>query len=231
MEGEKWGFQRTDVMREFPLPEIEGYAGLMPSSIAWNAIAREYKTRYVNETLKTWSQDQGTSLSLPADRTVDVPGELIATRSTLNSSLRWFRYDPWALYIQSVFYARNGFHSGMSLREQVSTLTSLPSRMLWLAWRSRIRALPCGAERIGASVAQTTTAQARLGLASSDTRLGPGLRRRIDGRVDPRRQAVSSRDPAGPDMTSRLDAQPPAIYEAISDVQAVLAADDALAYR
>ena len=133
VEGEKWGFQRTDVMREFPLPEIEGYVGLMPSSIAWNAIAREYKTRYVNETLKTWSQDQGTSLSRPADRTVDIPGELIATRSMLNSSLRWFRYDPWALYIQSVFYTRNGFHSGMSLREQVSTLTSLPSRMLWLA--------------------------------------------------------------------------------------------------
>ena len=133
VKGEKWGFQRTDVMREFPLPEIDGYAGLMPSSIGWNAIARKYKTRYVNETLKTWSQDQATSLSRPADRTVDVPGELIATRSMLNSSLRWFRYDPWAFFIQSVFYSRSGFHAGMPLNEQVSTLTSVPSRILWLA--------------------------------------------------------------------------------------------------
>ena len=51
----------------------------------------------------------------------------------MNSSLRWFRYDPWAFFIQSVFYSRSGFHAGMPLNEQVSTLTSVPSRILWLA--------------------------------------------------------------------------------------------------
>ena len=107
MKGEKWGFHRTDVMREFPLPEIEGYTGLVPSSVAWNAIARKYKTRYVNETLKTWSQDQPTSLSRPANELVFVPGELIATRDMLNHNLRWLRYDPWTFYIYSVFYTRN----------------------------------------------------------------------------------------------------------------------------
>ncbi len=45
-------------MREFLLPEIEGYTGLMPNSIAWNAIARKYKTRYVNEVLKTYYRGQ-----------------------------------------------------------------------------------------------------------------------------------------------------------------------------
>ena len=89
VKGENWGFHRTDVMREFPLPEIEGYTGLVPSSVAWNAIARKYKTRYVNETLKTWSQDQPTSLSRPADELDFVPGELIATRAMLNHDLRW----------------------------------------------------------------------------------------------------------------------------------------------
>jgi glycosyltransferase involved in cell wall biosynthesis len=31
VKGEKWGFQRTDVMRMHPFPETPGYAGLVPS--------------------------------------------------------------------------------------------------------------------------------------------------------------------------------------------------------
>jgi glycosyltransferase involved in cell wall biosynthesis len=133
VKGENWGFHRTDVMREFPLPEIEGYTGLVPSSVAWNAIARKYKTRYVNETLKTWSQDQPTSLSRPANELDFVPGELIATREMLNHNLRWLRYDPWTFYIYSVFYTRNALHSGLSLWVQGSSLTSVSARLLWLA--------------------------------------------------------------------------------------------------
>lgn len=133
VRGEKWGFQRADVMREFPLPEIEGYTGLMPSSITWNAIAHKYKTRYVNEILKTWSQDQTMTLSRPANRLDDVLGELIASRSLLNDSLRWLPYDPWTFYFRSAFYARSAFHAGMSLRAQASSLTTVPARLLWLA--------------------------------------------------------------------------------------------------
>ena len=133
VKGENWGVHRTDVMREFPLPEIEGYTGLAPSLIAWNAKARKYKTRYVNETLKTWSQDQPTSLSRPANELAFVPGELIATREMLNHNFRWLRYDPWTFYIYSVFYTRNALHSGLSLRAQGSSLTSVSARLLWLA--------------------------------------------------------------------------------------------------
>ena len=69
VKGEKWGFQRTDVMREFPLPEIDGYAGLMPSSIGWNAIARKYKTRYVNETSRPGRRiRQRASVDRPIER-------------------------------------------------------------------------------------------------------------------------------------------------------------------
>ncbi len=53
IQGEKWGFQRTDVMRRYPYPEFPGER-FVPESLVWNRIAREYRTRYVNEALRIY---------------------------------------------------------------------------------------------------------------------------------------------------------------------------------
>ena len=50
-KGDKWGFQRTDVLMEFPFPEIEGET-FITESIVWNRIGMKYKTRYINESLQ-----------------------------------------------------------------------------------------------------------------------------------------------------------------------------------
>src|SRR4029079_5978493 len=44
VRGDKFGFQRTEVLRRNPIPVVEGYAGYMPESIVWSAIARQYRT-------------------------------------------------------------------------------------------------------------------------------------------------------------------------------------------
>lgn len=53
--GEKWGFQRTEVLRRFPFPEFEGEK-FVPESLVWNRIGRHYRTRYVNEPLRIYRQ-------------------------------------------------------------------------------------------------------------------------------------------------------------------------------
>ena len=40
VRGEKWGFQRTAVMREYPFPEPDRKLSHVPESIVWNRIAR-----------------------------------------------------------------------------------------------------------------------------------------------------------------------------------------------
>ncbi len=45
--GDKKGFQRTDVLRQFPFPEDLGR--FVPEGIVWNRISQKFKTRYVNE--------------------------------------------------------------------------------------------------------------------------------------------------------------------------------------
>jgi glycosyltransferase involved in cell wall biosynthesis len=54
VDGDKIGFTRTDVMREFPFPENLQNSGASPvkfvtESLVWNRMGRKYPTRFVNE--------------------------------------------------------------------------------------------------------------------------------------------------------------------------------------
>ena len=49
--GERWGINRTDVLRQFPWPEDERYA---PEGLVWNRIARQYAARFINEALRIY---------------------------------------------------------------------------------------------------------------------------------------------------------------------------------
>lgn len=53
--GEKWGFHRTEVLREFPFPEIEGER-FVPEGLVWSRIGRRYKIRFVNDPLRIYEQ-------------------------------------------------------------------------------------------------------------------------------------------------------------------------------
>ena len=56
VKGEKWGFHRTDVIRQFPSPSIEGLP-FFSESVIWHAIGRRYKTRFINKPLRIYKQD------------------------------------------------------------------------------------------------------------------------------------------------------------------------------
>jgi glycosyltransferase involved in cell wall biosynthesis len=47
---DRYGMQRTEVMRAFPFPEFQGER-FLTESVVWNRIARKYKNRYINEVL------------------------------------------------------------------------------------------------------------------------------------------------------------------------------------
>jgi glycosyltransferase involved in cell wall biosynthesis len=53
---ERWGINRTDVLREFPWPEDERYA---PEGLIWNRISRKYAARFVNEALRIYEPNTG----------------------------------------------------------------------------------------------------------------------------------------------------------------------------
>ncbi|HEY1937179.1 MAG TPA: glycosyltransferase family 2 protein [Candidatus Angelobacter sp.] len=49
--GERWGINRTDVLRQFPFPEGERF---VPEALVWNRISRRYAARFFNEALRTY---------------------------------------------------------------------------------------------------------------------------------------------------------------------------------
>ncbi|WP_341677804.1 glycosyltransferase family A protein [Niveibacterium sp. SC-1] len=53
VQGEKWGFHRTAVLREFPFPEYPGEKSV-PEGIVWDRIGLRYKLRYIDEALRIY---------------------------------------------------------------------------------------------------------------------------------------------------------------------------------
>lgn len=138
VKGEKWGFQRRDVLREFPFPEVPGQP-FVDEAIVWNRIGRKYRTRFVNEILRIYEVDAPDSLT----RQVQVAHErapmlAMSNREFLNEDLRWFRASPLTFLKYATKYARYSFHCGRGPLAQSQGLRPL-ARALHLV------ALPLGA--------------------------------------------------------------------------------------
>ncbi len=111
--GEKFGFQRTDVLARFPFPEhIEGF---VPESLVWWAIARAgYRTRFINQVVRYY-EDSGDSLSRDAAQ-VNAAGLFMLAHELLAHQLEWFRGRPKEFLMAAARYTRFGLHLGKSGR-------------------------------------------------------------------------------------------------------------------
>jgi glycosyltransferase involved in cell wall biosynthesis len=110
--GDKWGFQRVDVLRQFPYPE--DVRGHVPEGIVWTRIAEEYKTRFVNEVLAIVHKDGAGAPRLSAGRSpsADAPGSLLLAESVFQRQWRYFRYDPLYFAHCAINFTRFSLHSG-----------------------------------------------------------------------------------------------------------------------
>lgn len=98
VRGEKWGFHRTEILREYPFPEdIKGH---VPEGLVWSAIAQKYKTRFVNEALRVYYQEGIDRLMKSKDIAGNSHGHFIWMDSILENEINWFWYRPgWFLKI------------------------------------------------------------------------------------------------------------------------------------
>jgi glycosyltransferase involved in cell wall biosynthesis len=55
--GEKWGFHRTAILKQYPFPEFPGET-YCPDGLLWNRIGRSLKVRHVNEALRIYRPQQ-----------------------------------------------------------------------------------------------------------------------------------------------------------------------------
>jgi len=125
--GEKCGFQRTDVLREFPFPETSGF---IPEGLVWARIARRYRTRYVNEVLRIYYQD-GASLSRGWRPIRSPVGLHMMHRAVLTEQLDYLRFAPLAFLRSAAHYVRFSLHLGVGVGAQSRDIRSARGRLLW----------------------------------------------------------------------------------------------------
>ena len=125
--GEKIGFHRTDVLREFPYPRFPG-ENRIPDSLVWNRIALKYKTRYVNETLQVYYSTPGSWISnIRKIRAQNPRGFRLSYLELLQSGYPVPPKMQARLYIN---YVRTSFHIGIALADQGR---DIPDKKRWMA--------------------------------------------------------------------------------------------------
>lgn len=127
IRGDKCGFQRVDVMRQYPFPEFA--TGAVPEGYVWDRIAMRYKTRFINEAILTIFPTAG-SLSRPTDISLqDYDGHLFYISAFLDEIAPhlWSR-APGAVFNVGRQYSRFCLHmrrQGRAVRWRPTRATSL----------------------------------------------------------------------------------------------------------
>jgi len=119
------------VLRRHPFPE-DVPRGYLPESVVWLRIARQYKTRFVNEPLRIYYRDQP-SLMRSEDPGRHARSGRIAGLAVLNEHLDYFAYSPMAFCRNAAQYVRLSAHARVGLAEQLTDIRSLFGRALWCA--------------------------------------------------------------------------------------------------
>lgn len=109
VRGEKFGFLRTDVLRQFPFPE--DVPGFVPESLVWRAIARAgYKIRFVNQIFRVY-YDSTDSLSRQGKESQQhALGLWLLAQDMVVECLPWFRYQPLEFLKAAARYTRFSLH-------------------------------------------------------------------------------------------------------------------------
>ena len=107
MTGEKWGFTRTEVLRRYPYPE--DVVGHVPEGVVWSAIAKDYKTRFINAELRIYYKHEDSITQRgrqAAGARGNAEGHTLWARAILEEELLWFVYQPQRFLKMAANYTR-----------------------------------------------------------------------------------------------------------------------------
>ena len=115
MRSEKWNLFRTEALKEFPFPEIEG-AHFYPETVIWQRMSQKYKTRYINECLREYYKDAENSV-IHGEKSVRYKENIHLWTHFINNEFQFFRYYPKRFIQSFVGLVRDGYLNGMTTKE------------------------------------------------------------------------------------------------------------------
>jgi glycosyltransferase involved in cell wall biosynthesis len=118
--GEKWGAMRTDVLKSFPFRQ--DIPGLVPEGTVWNAIAREYRTRFFNEPIRIYAQDVPGLIARKGEvvnASENSAGALYEKKMTLEHDIQYFKYAPVQFFMEGARLTRFWLHCSRKWRQRL----------------------------------------------------------------------------------------------------------------
>ena len=105
-EAERWGMNKTSLMREMPFPIFEGER-FIPESLIWNRLSLKYAALFVNEALRVFTpREDGLTASMLLIRVKSAKGVTLCYEQMLDMPL-----NKTAYFKALVNYYRFSFHS------------------------------------------------------------------------------------------------------------------------
>ena len=114
-KGELWGIIRTDIMKEFPFPILEGLR-FYPESIVWDKMAEKYLTRYIDTSLRILYADQENATTV-ANKNNRFKENYILWKHYLNDLWRFRKFDRISFLKAIIGVSRDGILSGKNKTE------------------------------------------------------------------------------------------------------------------
>jgi glycosyltransferase involved in cell wall biosynthesis len=136
IRGEKCVAVLTDVVRQFPFPEVPG-TSFIPEGVVWLAIGKTHKMRWVNETFRVYyTGDIGVSgprLTGRRNLRESAPGRLYYYVWLLNNDLEYFFRSPTPFLKAALMLPVVAWLSKRSLGDTIALLHDRLARVLvWL---------------------------------------------------------------------------------------------------
>ena len=133
--GEKWSLFRTEVLREFPFPNIEGLK-FYPETIIWQKMSRKYITRYIDIPLREYYRDQKNSITNKNNNRSKE--NIYLWEHLINNVYDYFFYNPFLFIKAHLGLIRDG----LANKYAIGKIISIPNR--WYKKIITIIFLPIG---------------------------------------------------------------------------------------
>jgi len=130
--GDKRGFHLTDVLRDHRFPEPEGVT-FVSKSIVWFAIARRYRTRYVNEYLGINFPAAAGEPHLSSLTVATARGRLLFHQAVIEDYLDFVTIAPLLILKSLINYSRYSLMVGIGLRAQLRRIRTVGRKVLVLS--------------------------------------------------------------------------------------------------
>ena len=131
MNYEKWALSRTEVMREFQSPNIEGLH-FYPENITYDMIGRKYKERFVENPVRKYYLDSTDSII--RNKKGRCKENYYLWLHNINDVFDYLKYDPVVFMRSFVGLARDGVLSGRRLDSILNDINSLFKKLLFICF-------------------------------------------------------------------------------------------------